>query len=171
MTKSKGPPKAKTSRSKAPPKPKTPKTFRRDARLEEALRLFSVIKNQTVAARNARVSPKRLRRAVRDLGFAHRTGRGWTITDKLQREMTVTTTAGRKRLKVAGIEAASLVGKHDNAVKLFLQTNDKAVLQPFVGQSISDAAGRNHALEYRPNQLYRLGASGDVFEFIYKLVI
>jgi hypothetical protein len=135
------------------------------------LRTFSVIKNQTVAARANGVSPKRLRKAIRELGFAKRKGRGWEITDQLVRRMTVTTREGRKRLDLVGPHTASLVGHHDNAVKRFLHPNDPTVLKPFTGQFVKDAAGQIHQLETRPNKLYRLGASGEVFEFIYKLTL
>jgi hypothetical protein len=168
------PPTKKTRRRKraAASKQAEPRrSFQVDQRLEDALRSFSIIKNQTVAARANGVSPKRLRKAIRELGFAQRKGRGWEITDQLVRTMTVTTKEGRKRLHLVGPATSSLVGRHDNAVKLFLQTNDPRTLDPFVGQLVKDAAGAIHQLETRPNKLFRLGASGEVFEFIYKLTI
>src|SRR5579872_3533746 len=114
--------KSRKTRRKATPTPRKAerRSFIVDQRLEDALRTFSTIKNQSVAARANGVSPKRLRKAIRELGFAKRKGRGWEITDQLVRKMTVTTREGRKRLDLVGPQTASLVGQHDNAVKLFL---------------------------------------------------
>ena len=66
----------------------------------------------------------------------------------------------------------SLNGLYLNAVKAFQSSNDIDVLAQFIGQSVTDATGKQHPLETRPNALHRLlHASDDQFHDIYRLVI
>lgn len=54
----------------------------------------------------------------------------------------------------------------------FLETNDRSLLKPFIGQSVRDTAGKAHPFEARPNVLYRLSSAGEhTFEQIYRIVI
>ncbi|MBY0612137.1 MAG: hypothetical protein K2P80_08125 [Beijerinckiaceae bacterium] len=127
--------------------------------------------SQSAAAKEAGVSTERFRRFIREHDLAKRQGRTWIYSDHRVRLMPAITTEGALLLKVAGFEAASLIGKHDAAVKAFLDTQDVSLLDPFKGVSVKDTAGRTHLLETRPNALYRLAASGsEVFEQIYKIV-
>jgi len=46
------------------------------------------------------------------------------------------------------------------------------LLKPFVGQFVSDIAGKRYKFELNPNALHRLSsAGGDVFEQLYKIVL
>ena len=150
-----------------PPKARSPP----DARLEDALRNLRSTGSQSAAAKEAGVSAERFRRFIREYDLAKREGRKWVHSDNRVREIPAVTTEGELTLKVAGFEAASLVGKHDAAVKAFLDTQDISLLDPFRGVSVKDTAGRRHFLETNPNALYRLAASGsEVFEQIYKII-
>lgn len=142
-----------------------------DDRLEAALKLLHRTGSQQKAAKEAGVSPERLRRFIRSNNLAKRSGRNWQITDGRQREMMVLTDGRREMLTLSGFEAASLNGRHLAAVHAFLSSNDPDYLQPFVGRSITDASGVDHVFETNPNRLYEIDAEGEVFEQIYRLVI
>ena len=142
-----------------------------DERLEYGLRKLRSTGSLSAAAKEAHVSAERLRRVIRELNLAKREGRKWVHSDSRIRLIEAVTTEGVLPLKVAGFEAASLVGKHDAAVKAFLDTQDISLLDPFRGVSVKDTAGRRHFFETNPNALYRLAASGsEVFEQIYKII-
>ena len=141
-----------------------------DERLEGALRALRLTGNQTTAAKEARVSPERFRRFLREQQLAERQGRRWKITDNRPRLMTALTTRGAIELKLPGFDEASLVGRHNAAVKAFMDTNEISHLQPFEGLTVKDASGRTHVLETRPNVIRRLDASGETFEQVYRIV-
>jgi hypothetical protein len=85
--------------------------------------------------------------------------------------MLIITDGHRKRVRVAGFEPASLIGRHNAGVRTFLDTNDISTLAPFQGLSVTDISKHAHPLETRPNTLYRLAAAGsEGFEQIYRLV-
>jgi len=142
-----------------------------DEKLEQALRALRATGNQKVAAKTAHVSPERFRRFLRQNKLARRKGRGWRITDRRRREVVVITTGGRKRIRIAGFNAASLVARHRAAFDAFLEANDISLIEPFEGLSVTDISGRVHPLETRPNELYRIAAAGNEgFEQVYRLV-
>jgi hypothetical protein len=142
-----------------------------DKRLEKALKSLRASNNQAKAARDAGVSPERFRRFLRENNLAHREGRSWRITDERPRQVLVTSNGDKRWIEVLGFEPASLVGRHNEAIKQFRQTNDISLLEPFVGVSVTDAAGRKHLLETNPNTLHRLTAAGtETFENVYRLV-
>ncbi|HEY1604497.1 MAG TPA: hypothetical protein VGF77_02755 [Allosphingosinicella sp.] len=142
-----------------------------DARLEEALKALRRTGKQGAAAKEAGVSPERLRRFLRENALAERRGRTWRITDRRLRQMRVLSEGQSKMLTIKGFDQASLIGSHLAAVHRFLETNDIAELEPFVGRSIKDAAGQPHDLEIDPNSLYRLAAAGsEGFEQVYRLI-
>jgi len=141
------------------------------ARLEAALKELRRTQSQARAAAEAGVSAERFRKFVRENELAKREGQKWIFHDQRPREMTVFTTNGPRVLKVAGFDQASLIGRHEAAVKNFLQTNDALLLAPFKGQSIKDIAGRSHLLETRPNAIHRLANSEfEAFEMVYRLI-
>jgi hypothetical protein len=148
-----------------------PQSFAPDARLETALKELRRTQNQSRAAKEAGVSTERFRKFLRDNQLAARSARQWVFDDQRPREMTALTTEGPAVIVVAGFEQASLVGRHDAAVKAFLNTNDAALLAPFKGLSVKDTAGRKHFLETRPNTIHRLASSEfEAFEMVYRLV-
>ncbi|WP_439575952.1 hypothetical protein [Phreatobacter sp.] len=139
-------------------------------RLEEALRILRAKGNAQKAAAEAKVSAERFRRFLRDEAIAARQARSWVISDQRPRNVQALTSNGVVQLEVRGFEAASLVYRHRQAVKQFLETNDASLLAPFAGASVGDVMGRTHLLETRPNALYRLAAmGGDGFEHVYRI--
>lgn len=141
------------------------------ARLEVALKELRRTQSQARAAAEAGVSAERFRRFVRENELAKREGQRWIFHDQRPREMTAFTTNGPRVLKVAGFDQTSLIGRHEAAVKTFLQTNDAALLAPFKGLSVKDIKGRTHFLETRPNTIHRLANSEfEAFEMVYRLI-
>jgi len=141
-----------------------------DEKLEGALRALRLTGSQSAAAKEAGVAPERFRRFLREQRLAERQGRAWKITDKRPRVMTALTTRGAIELRLPGFDEASLVGRHNAAVKAFMDTNDISHLQPFAGLTVKDTSGRTHVLETRPNVIRRLDASGETFEQVYRIV-
>jgi hypothetical protein len=136
-----------------------------DARLAEAVRSFSKSPSIAKAAKQAGVSPERLRSFIRRNKLAERKGSRWR---PINREARVVT-QGRERWIKVGFENASLVGSHNEAIKRFLRTNETNALTPFDGQVAVDLRGRQYPLETRPNVLYRLAARGsEGFEQVYR---
>lgn len=142
-----------------------------DPRLEHALKSLRQVGSQSAAARSAGISVERFRRFLGENKLAHREGRTWKLTDNRIREVRLISDGRSHQVSVAGFEGASIVGRYNEAVRAFLETNDISRLDPFVGISIRDAKGKRHQLETRPNTLYRLAASGtEGFEQVYRLV-
>lgn len=140
------------------------------ARLEAALRILRTKGSAQQAAAEAKVSPERFRRFLREEAIANRDKRSWIITDNRVRTIKAITTNGDVELHVRGFDAASLAYRHRSAVKQFLETNDASLLLPFAHASVRDVSGKTLFLETRPNALYRLAAmGGDGFEDVYRI--
>lgn len=150
---------------RAPPPKDAP-----DMRLEAALKRLRQTQNQSRAASEAGVSAERFRKFLRENELAKREGQTWVFTDQRPRVMSALTINGARVLTVAGFDQTSLIGRHEAAVKTFLQTNDTALLAPFKGQSVKDVKGRTHFFETRPNTIHRLANSElEAFEMVYRL--
>lgn len=141
------------------------------SKLEEALKALHQTGHQGKAARSAHVSPERLRRFLRESGFAERRGKTWHFNDHRPREMTVISDGDAQWRWLRGFDEASLNGKYLAAVRNFLSSNNRELLLPFEGQSITDADGNRHPLETDPNALHRLASAGsEVFHDVYRLI-
>jgi hypothetical protein len=146
--------------------PVSAKGGRFDARLAKAVGSFSKSRNVSKAAKQAGVSPERLRSFVQRNKVAERKGSRWEL---IKREALVTSRGQRRWIKV-GFQDASLIGGHNEAIKRYRGSDDETVLLPFRGQSAVDLAGRKYPLETRPNVLHRLAAAGsEAFESVYRL--
>jgi hypothetical protein len=149
-----------------PPKPIS------DERLQLALRVLRQESNFAAAARAAKISPERLRKYASEQRIIEKEGRRWRTRADLPRRMLLFTNGKSLATTVGDFETASLVGRFMSAVGHFLETNNRSVLMPFVGQSVRDINGREHPFETRPNVLYRLAAAGEhTFEQIYRIVV
>ena len=149
----------------------------RPAKAKDAERVEAAYKDMrrtgslTKAAKAHGISPERLRREVKGKGLAERSGRTWQFTDNRPREMMVLTGGEAVRVKVAGHDQASLNGRHLNAAKQFVRSNNTDLLAPFAGQSVTDTAGNSYPLETDPNALHRIAAISEQFHDVYRLVI
>jgi hypothetical protein len=129
-------------------------------------------KSLTAAAREAKVSPERLRRYASDQNIIERRGRRWVVRHELPRRMLLFSTAGRRPVVLGDFASASEVGRFMFAVSTFLRTNNPAGLREFEGASVTDVCGRTHPFETRPNALYRFASAHDLsFEHIYRIVV
>jgi hypothetical protein len=143
-----------------------------DDRLQLALKVLRQEKSLTTAAREAKVSPERLRRYATEKNIIERRGRRWIVRHELPRRMLLFSD-GRAVLVVVGdFASASKVGRFMSAVSAFLRTNNPAGLREFEGVSVSDISAKTYPFETRPNALYRIASAHDQsFEHIYRIVI
>jgi len=142
------------------------------AHIQLALRTLRQERNFAKAAKAAKVSPERLRKYAIERGLIEKAGRRWRPRADLPRRMLIFSQGRSLPITVGDIQTASAVGRFMAAVGRFLDTNDRSVLTPFVGQSVRDINGREYPFETRPNILYRLSAAGEhSFEQIYRIVI
>jgi hypothetical protein len=143
-----------------------------DDRLQLALKVLRQEKSLTAAAREAKVSPERLRRYATDKNIIERRGRRWIVRRELPRRMLLFSDGKTLQVVVGDFASASRVGRFMAAVSAFLRTNNPAGLRPFEGASVADISGKIHGFETRPNALYRLASAHDQsFEHIYRIVI
>ena len=142
-----------------------------DDRLEAALKVLRQTGDRTAAAKSANIAPERLRRFLRENVQIEGRGRSLKITDNRPREMTVISGGKVRIMRLNGADEASLNGQHLNAVKKFIGTNEREILEPFKGRAVIDVKGKAHPLETDPNELHRIAAQGDeVFHEIYRLI-
>jgi hypothetical protein len=88
--------------------------------------------------------------------------------DRLLRVEAVPTPEGLVEVGVPNFRQASQLGKYWNAVHRYLETGDKAALQKYHGQHITDADGTTFPLLTDLDELDRLGSAGVLtFETIY----
>jgi hypothetical protein len=143
-----------------------------DDRLQLALKVLRQEKSLTAAAREAKVSPERLRRYATERSIIERRGRRWIVRRELPRRMLLFSDGKTLQVVVGDFASASKVGRFMSAVSAFLRTNNPAGLRQFEGVSVADISGKIHPFESRPNALYRLAWAHDQsFEHIYRIVI
>jgi hypothetical protein len=143
-----------------------------DDRLQLALKVLRQEKSLTAAAREAKVSPERLRRYATERSIIERRGRRWIVRCELPRRMLLFSDGNVVQVVVGDFASASKVGRFMSAVSTFLRTNNPAGLRQFDGASVADISGKIHPFESRPNALYRLASAHDQsFEHIYRIVI
>jgi hypothetical protein len=143
-----------------------------DDRLQLALKVLRQEESLTVAAREAKVSPERLRRYATEKNIIERRGRRWVVRPQLPRRMPLFSDGKMLPVIVGDFASASKVGRFMSAVSTFLRTNNQAGLREFEGGSVADISGNIHPFETRPNALYRAASAHDQsFEHIYRIVI
>jgi len=142
-----------------------------DARIQVALGALRKKQNFARAAKAAKISPERLRKYAIERGLIEKAGRRWQVRQNLPRRILIFSQGRSVPVTVGNADTASAVGHFMGAVGRFLETNNRSVLTPYIGQSVRDI-NREHPFETRPNVLYRLSASGEhTFEQIYRIVI
>jgi hypothetical protein len=143
-----------------------------DDRLQLALKVLRQEKSLTAAAREAKVSPERLRRYATERSIIERRGRRWIVRRELPRRMLLFSDGKTLQVVVGDFASASKVGRFMSAVSAFLRTNNPAGLREFEGVSVTDISGKIHPFETHPNALDRLASAHDQsFEHIYRIVI
>jgi hypothetical protein len=124
-----------------------------DAPVQLALRALRQVRNFAKAAKAARVSPERLRKYAIERGLIEKAGGAGGHAPNLPRRTLIFSQGRSLPITVGNGQAASAVGRFMAAVGRFLDTNDRLVLTPFVGQSVRDINGRKFPFETRPNVL------------------
>jgi hypothetical protein len=143
-----------------------------DARLQLGLKVLRQKRSLSAAAREARISPERLRRRAIEKNLIEKHGRRWSVRHDLPRRMLLYTRGQAISIVVGDFDSASRIGRFMAAVGKFLTTNNPAGLAEFAGQSVRDVSGVTHVFETRPNALYRITSFTDqTFEQIYRIVI
>ncbi len=143
-----------------------------DRRLEHGLGLLRDGQTLTGASRSIGVSTERLRHYLNRTGIVKKKGRRWVVQEDHRARQMLMFSEGQVIQVLVSMNSASVVGRHMSAVGQFLETNDPAPLQPFLGASVTDVYGTVHPFETRPNVLYRLDASGgETFEQVYRIVV
>ncbi len=143
-----------------------------DDRLQLALKVLRQEKSLTAAAREAKVSPERLRHYATEKNIVERQGRRWIVRQQLPRRMLLFSDGRAVQVVVGDFASASKVGRFMSAVSAFLRTNNPAGLREFEGMSVADISGKTHVFETRANALYRIASAHDQsFEHIYRIVI
>ena len=88
--------------------------------------------------------------------------------DRAYREVAMLTEGGNQAVAVQSSRDASLIARHQNAVRAYVQTGDDRELRAFEGRSITDADGQSRPFLTDNSQLRRLGNAGVLsFESIY----
>jgi len=142
-----------------------------DDQLENALRNLRSGSSLKQSAKEAGVSEERFRRFVKGNQLAGFIGRRWTLDDRRTRQIAMIRGSNQTTIFVPGFLEASEIGKHHNAVRHFLRTQDFSHLLPFEGRSIKDVRGKSHPFETHPNALYRFAAKDEpAFHEIYQIV-
>jgi hypothetical protein len=142
-----------------------------EEQLQRALRVLRQERKLGAAAKAAHISPERLRTFAKSKGAIKKQGRRWIINPDLPRRMPMFSHGRLLEVTVTGA-AASRIGAYMDAVGKFVASNDHALLRPFVGQSVTDIAGRAHPFETDPNALHRLTSAEDAtFESVYRIVV
>jgi hypothetical protein len=145
--------------------------FERSSALEDALKLMRQGVSQRNAAKQAGVSPERLRWFQKANTTSHREGRRWIIRDSRPVSV-VMATRGQMRPVTVPHDASSDISRHWTAINLFLETNNPSHLKAFVGKGLRDSAGVFHPFETRPNVLRKLDSVGELsFVDIYRQTV
>jgi hypothetical protein len=159
---------AKASEAQLRPKPVEDKS---DARIEAAILAMNTGESLTGAARHARVSPERLRRFIVSQDMGVKQGRQWALADSRPRRVPIIKNTNIKAITVPGFDDASRVGQYHNQVGRFVRTQDLSVLQPFVGEGVTDISGKFHPFETDPNALIRYAMKDEPeFHEIYQII-
>jgi len=166
------------SQARGHPKPREQPTRARKlkpldrAKLQLGLKILRQEKSFTKAAKAVKLSPERLRSYAAEKGIVEKHGRRWVFKLDLTRRVLVFSDGQRSTITVNKDTQASRIGEYMNAVRRFLETNNRKHLKPFVGKSVTDADGKKHLLETRSNTLYRLAhTGGSSFEQVYRIVV
>lgn len=128
-------------------------------------------KSLSASARLIGLSPERLRRALKDSKLVRKRGRRWVLVNT-QTPIRMFSEGREIEIAVPNRKSWSEIGRHMNAVRAFLRSNEPEELDDFVGKSVTDAARRSHSYETDPEALYQLASTGsELFEDIYRYII
>lgn len=158
-------------RAGEPSRQETPSDAKARKKLESAISRLRAGQSLTASAREAGVSPERLRRFVKLNEIAKLQGRIWIAEPKRQWRMPIVVDADVRAIIVPYKTDASEIGRYHNAIKRFVDTGDPDHLDEFTGKRVRDVSGRSYAFETDPNELYRYaGKDEPQFHEIYQTI-
>lgn len=136
---------------------------------EHKLELVRLLREEIPSRKAEKLARSKIDNSEKYLGSAIRRNRKGKVivasADRLYRRMTAITPDGPVTVEVRGSRAASLLGRHANAVQTFVQTGDARDLQAFSGKSVG-----GHELTTDLNVLRRLARRGELdVDEIYEL--
>jgi hypothetical protein len=121
-------------------------------------------------ARKHRTTAETVRRAT---GSFRKKGGRWisTRSDRVERYLQTFEHGARKSVLVADSRTATLLSRHANAIRHYIETGDQSGLREFGGKTYLDAAGKIHRLETDPAKIRAaierseadFGAFGDLY--------
>lgn len=142
-----------------------------DARIEVAILAMNNGESLTRSAKDAQVSPERLRRFIVSQDMGSKQGRRWALADSRPRRVPIIKNTNIKAIIVPGFDDASRVGKYHDRIGQFVRTQDLSVLEPFVGEGVTDISGKFHPFETDPNALLRYAMKDEPeFHEIYRII-
>ena len=142
-----------------------------DEKVSAALRsLYSGV-SLTTAAKQARVSPERLKRALVEKKLGIKQGARWIVTDTRARRVQMIIDGLSRAITVANFADASRVGLYHARVQQFLRTQDLSFLEEFDGETVIDIKGKVWPFETDPNVLIRFALKDEpAFHEIYAII-
>lgn len=147
------------------------KAVRPNDQLEGALRALRSGLTQKAAAQSVGISQDKFRRFIYGHGLATRHGKSWIMTDDRTRRVLTIHKGESKSVTVARYTEAQKSGEYNDAVGVFVRTNDPTVLEPFEGDGLTDHKGHFFLFETDPNALHRYAAQDTpAFHEIYQIV-
>jgi len=123
----------------------------------------------TKASREVGISPNTVKRHT---GALKRDAHRWRAKkyDSLTRVMNINENGRSHWVEIKDSRHASLIGRYQNAVKKFLESDDESILKPFRDRKVKDINGNWHTLETDPDNLYDIHErrADEEFYTIYK---
>jgi hypothetical protein len=138
-----------------------PSPINRESPVEKALARMRRGESQKDAAKAEGISAEKLRAYQKINTTSKRQRRKWVISDLRPQEFWMVT-RGKLRVVTLSRDLGSELSAHSRAIDRFLNTNNRAHLQPFVGRGVRDTQGRFHPFETDPNTLRRLDSIGEL---------
>lgn len=142
-----------------------------DRRFQEGLKAVRRGEGLTKAAKSIHAAPETLKNYFKQVGIeVKRVGRNTQIVRDTSSKVVSIFSQGREFEITVNFDNASKVGRYQNAVKTFLETNDRSALVEFQGASVIDVNGKRYVLETGPNMLHKLAtAQTEPFEEVYRI--
>ncbi|RYG87539.1 MAG: hypothetical protein EON59_07105 [Alphaproteobacteria bacterium] len=130
-----------------------------DSRLAEGFARVAGGESLATTARTLRISRERLRRSIAERGEYVRQGKRYTFKPSVENDFPLYSNRQSIRVRVDD-ENATRLGAYMAAVGKFLGSGHVHILEPHIGQGVTDVRGKYHPFETDPEALYELRAKG-----------
>lgn len=142
-------------------------TQREKLQRERSLQVLSKVRRGSSLSKAVKELKTSISTVVKNTGEFTKVGNRWKANpiDTIERIMVINTEGRQETIAVNNSATASIIGNYHNAVKDFFITGDKTVLKPFKGVIVTDADGKQWALETDPVNLRNIAMSLEDGEF------